>query len=48
MKKCLSIDCRYTMIIDFSAEQEPLLRGDTEFILVEFALWKYILVFDIK
>ena len=48
MEKCISIDCRYTVIIDFSVEQEPSLRGDREFILVEFALRQHILVFEIR
>ena len=30
MEKCISIDCRYTVIIDSSAEQEPSLRGERE------------------
>ena len=38
----------YTVIIDFSLDQEPSLRGDIELILVEFALRHNILVFDIK
>ena len=38
----------YTVIIDFLLDQEPSLREDIEFILVEFTLWHHILVFDIK
>ena len=52
MKKCrwhwIAEIHMYTMIIDFSLDQEPSLRGNIEFILVEFALWHHILVFDIK
>ena len=38
----------YMVIIDFSFDQNPSLREDIEFILVEFILWHHILVFDIK
>ena len=47
MKKCIVIDRRYTVIIDFSLDQELSLRGDIEIILVESGLWHHILVFDI-